>query len=357
MKPHPILADLFDSGAANARQLASLPNRLWQQQTRQMLEHLHPFCSQPLHTVNGQPQLFSSQPLRVDDVDAALGRLTTSPQPAFAIYDESHLQQLQAAGARLFNGKTFILQAFDGARVDCAVGNYFDALCTCHALQSEFLQAFQQAQAHQPLSLPLRTQYQQQCPQPFCDGSGRSAMLGVSALLVDVSQGRCRALLRRRTTRAAVNADVYHVLPSAVFQPFGANPAAEFSLLAGLQREFLEEVLGDDEPDDTGEAQAPTLPNPFNGLRVVLTGYAFDWLSLRPELCALILLDDPAWLQQPIKENWEFSNPDQLALLALDLARPPENLLADLQHLPAPLCTPAQAAFWLGVAWLHGGNL
>lgn len=68
-------------------------------------------------------------------------------------------------------------------------------------------------------------------------------MLSISTLIVFNDSKTYRALLRTRSGKTAVHSDLYHVVPSFIFQPVSGYLKEEYSIRHNIFREYLEEVF------------------------------------------------------------------------------------------------------------------
>jgi hypothetical protein len=115
-----------------------------------------------------------------------------------------------------------------------------------------------------------------------------------------------------------------------MFQPFSDSPVAtvaDFSLEANFCREYVEELFAMesaerldghfDEFDSVPQVPLARLRNhlstsPGSSLRIA--GFCVNLLTLQPEVCLLLVIDDPDWLRDearaedfPLKYGWEIA--------------------------------------------------
>ncbi|MBI3978023.1 MAG: hypothetical protein HY331_07550 [Chloroflexi bacterium] len=251
--------------------------------------------------------------------NAALGALDlvnrAAPDRAVRRLGRSYIRRLLASGRPLANLPIFAIDRLqiDSAgvpRLDCAIGRYFDALATGSLLELELLARLPNAAARGMAGLswdrlPLRWRAQRLAGNPLWNGAGRAAAVGISTVLAFTREDRSFAvLLKERSLRLASAVDRFHVVPSLIFQPLTGDPAQAFDVEAAVEREYLEEVLGVPEPGEGPPDAAAAGGADLAFLRHLrdrgeaelrLTGVAVDLLSLRPEICTLLLIRTPEW--------------------------------------------------------------
>jgi len=238
-----------------------------------------------------------------DDVDSVLG---TPPSQVLArddlyIYDEDYLDTLREGNAHLFNGTTFAMERIrtQPLHIDGVLGKYYDTLATCYALETELLEALDTTLDR----LPIRARLHRALPARECltSGAGRSAAIGGAGLVIFNDGRQYQAILSQRTRRHATRPDSYHVLPAFIFQPVSASGReSEWSIRHHFYREWLEELFGMDESGAVDIYRHPALvdlltmqANQQAGL--YLSGVAVNLLTLRPEICLVLVIHDPGW--------------------------------------------------------------
>ena len=253
----------------------------------------------PMHIIPPDPD-------QIDDIDRLMGPLPQGSLQAeeLIVYNHGYLQSLQNAGRNLFNGITFAYKRLRRRplRLEASLGRYFDMIATCGALELEL----QDAIAQQGLvRLPLRSLYHREVDplQALYDGRGRSAAIGGCTLTVFNHDGRYEAILARRSSKSALDAGFFHVLPAFIFQPMSEQfDPGEWRFSHHIKREYLEELFGMPEisaPYDHFKDH-PALQD-LNAMieagqaSIHLTGICINLLTLRPEVCALLLIRDPDW--------------------------------------------------------------
>jgi hypothetical protein len=330
--------DAYNRAVAYLAKLYSLP--LYEQQGRR-----HPVV------------IYPPDADQVEDVDSVLGRLYSEAGP-LAIYDYGHLHNLQNSGRLLYNGDTYALHSLEThpLRVHGQPGRYFDMLATCDALDRELALAA----ANRLIRLPLRHQLHRTLPvaQAGWRGVGRSAALGGACLIVFNRRGQYHALLAQRSARHASDVNRFHVMPAFVFQPVNGRWEEEWCFSNHVLREYSEELYGAAEGTNTADHPAHQQLKAMlqiGAARLLLTGVTYNLLTLRAEICALLLIHDSSWWEastnadSPLAFNAHSETQDgRLTTVPIDTD---EQIIAGLPQ-PLYLAMPPQAyaALWLGVA-------
>lgn len=253
---------------------------------------------------------FLPQPEQIHDVDSVLGDAPKQflTQDDMAFYNQAFLQTLKNSGRNLFNGTTYIQKRIrrKPLRVSGEFGKYFDMVATCAALDQEL----KDASESKLLRLPSRSQLHRHLPadQAMINGAGRSAAIGVACLTVFNHQGEYKAILARRSAKAATDPLQFHVMPAFIFQPSDENGAfpEEWSVKHQVYREYLEELFGMPEvvPDRYDYFYEHPAMKHLQGLlntgeaELYLTGVVINLLTLRPEICVLLLIHTPEWYEK-----------------------------------------------------------
>lgn len=223
-------------------------------------------------------------------------------------------------------------------------------------------------------------------PDYLLDGTGRANALAVVTLVVHPSEDGYRAMFALRSQRTGAHSYLFHLIPAGMFQPEFGGTVAEWDIFHGVLKEYLEEICGV-ELSAAAAAQAGD-PRYFydhplaRSLRAAIaagsvefltTGVAISLYTLRPEICTLLLVRDPAWwrAQQPaITGNWEYApatgtvpgistvppvgtapagGPPGAAWPSLRLDRAEADFLHYFGAVPGRWVPPGLAALWLGV--------
>ena len=310
--------------------------------------------------------VFPPQPWQVEDIDSLLD--ATVPSPAdrdFAFYDYSCLHDLQNSKPSLRNGRTFTMKSLrlKPLRLRGAIGRYFDMLATCAALERELRHAL----AEGWMRAPSRAVYHRQLPaaEALTSGWGRCATIGISTLTVYNDGNRYRAILARRSAATAIDSGMFHVLPAMNFATTTAtlDDAREWRLSQQIYREILEELFAYPEqvqpPRWDYFHDHPALLALLDllargGAQLCATGIAFNLLTLRPEVCTLLLIHDPAWHARVSAPGSDIPLAVAEETLAGSVVHAPiDSDAAFLAHFPPDLHLrmPAHgtAALWLGI--------
>jgi hypothetical protein len=276
---------------------------------RRITDYLAKFYDVEPYTQHGlsHPVLFHhATEKQHNDVDSVLGQIPTETltQDDFYIYDYGYLHSLQNSKRHLYNGKTFALKQIrqNPVRLEAKFGMYFDMLATCYSLEQELFAAIDT----KLVRLPLRSQFHREISpkQSLTDGRGRSAAIGCVALIVFNDGNEYQAIISHRTSAHATRSDSYHLLPAFIFQPMADTlREGEWSIKHHFYREFLEELFGMTESDAMDFYQHPALVDlqamqTNKQAELCLTGVAFNLLTLRAEVCLLLMIHDEEWWQR-----------------------------------------------------------
>jgi len=203
-----------------------------------------------------------------------------------------------------------------GVRIDCGLGRYFQSLATSETCDHEMMTALTE-DPRQPVgldALPRRAWLHQQVGDPVTDGSRRAAAVSVATVvLMAAVDGGYHVLLTPRSGAVATHRFFNHVAPSGILAPLdwgSCPPAEEFSVRRNLLREYVEELYSGDEFQVGEEPYHDVESEPeVVRLNAVLdsgdaglyyTGVSVNLLTLRPELCTLLLVTDPGWLRREV---------------------------------------------------------
>jgi DNA-binding XRE family transcriptional regulator len=304
-----------------------------------------------------------------------------------------------------------------------APGTYQDGLLTGDWLGFELLHAAaeraragtfptdQQACTAFLDSLPTRHQLFQNAGSPtnvLHGGRFRCAAIAVSTLFVYRDDlGRLLTTVRLRsdvgTAPAIMHAKMFHVAPSAMFQPTARDVVRQWDLRDVLFREFGEELFSPKKDFDQDYRRNYLRYPPVRFLDTLLesgeatlrlVGFGFNVWNLRPEILLLLWIDTPDWYlthgdvpPRLVPERWrqfdyhkhrlrfnrEFDqSPTGRALIPicdkrgwLDADRFRSEVFTDILREagvpiveddpfhPAHWVPPGAAAFWLGLRELH----
>lgn len=336
--------------------------------------------------------IFPAATAQIYDTESVLGaplERTYRRENDFFVRDSTFRRMLEQTGKKLENRPTFTLRSLNASgkvTIQCDLGYYYDGLDTCYALEWELLTGlikkplagFSQHDFNALMArLPLREKTHLHCPDPVISGIGRSAFVGISALICYKDGDDYYLLLRKRSgTEVAVDTNMFHIIPSFVFQPATSFIEQEYSVVHNLKREYLEELFDRTEPEKI-EGDYRYF---YNDKRLVLleklitekeadiyfTGVAINLLNLRPEVCLLLLIKSGHWnfyhSQDQGEENrfhfcaeWATitrhqGNPSELiSRIPLDDT---DDSLCD-KFSPGKIAPAGAAALWLGLDLLR----
>jgi hypothetical protein len=262
--------------------------------------------------------VYYPEPEQVDDVDSLMGRLHDKTPSEFTIYDQIYLHDILSSGRNVYNGKTFTLHHLERSplKIHGQYGYYYDMLATCAALDHEV----KRSHSETLMRLPLRTQLHRtlNISQAVWSGQGRSATIGGAVLIVFNQGGEYQAILAQRNQQSATDPGFFHVLPAFIFQPTRPDQPLEdieWRISHHIYREYLEELFG--APEDETQSPHAIYEHPaLIDLQAMLSqgqaglyslGITLNLLTLRPEICALLLIHDATWWQRIHDPNNPFT--------------------------------------------------
>jgi hypothetical protein len=280
-------------------------------------------------------------PARGAAPDLLLGSLNSTPAST-VVHRPDLVEALSRQGAKLWDGITFGLTQVEltkeGAveRIDGHLTRYFSTVASADYLELEALFAFSKKEGQLVLEdLPARKSALSGFVSPLeclLRGGGVDGSLAVSTLVVYRREGGFWAIADVRSNEVAVQKDLYHVVPSFMFQPVvsaGDQTHAEWSITHNVFREYLEELFSVPEVEPLGSR--PLSPTYFyshpnlvllrtlldaGGASLVNTGVAFNLLNHRCEVCTLLLIEDEEWYSR--QERADFSQSSPLVYLQLN---------------------------------------
>jgi hypothetical protein len=205
-----------------------------------------------------------------------------------------------------------------------AMGWYYDNILTQYAMEWELKKALRKIDADAipslsaKSSLPLR-EFVEFKGNPLIDGTARCAAITISTLVVFNRQNQgFHCLMRHRSADVAVSPNMMHVVPSGMFEL--KNLTDNWSVEMNVWRELLEEAYGHKEEQGTAEDEFPDPiwnKEPIPSLVKMMkrgsaqhsvTGICCDLLNLRPEVCTVLFVEDPAFAAiDGMQLNWEYS--------------------------------------------------
>jgi len=276
------------------------------------------------------------------------------------------------------------LNVVEGLIAKCAMGTYFNSLTTCDILDFELLTKFNDWDPNPPQfeafaqELKLRN-HLHSLESSILIPQGRSAAISISTVVIFRVDNDFKTIIRERSRHVAKSPNLLHVTPSFMFQPVMRFWEEEFSVKHNIYREYLEELF-------SGEyLEKPEFEYSLNFFyedqnlkyliqlvdegkaRFYFTGFSLNLMSLLPEICTLLIINDTEWFKNHsrgnevnglqldiLKTNWEFKGireqkgflPEGTGLL---------NLGSDVE-IPSQILVPEQfvpfgaAALSLGVS-------
>jgi hypothetical protein len=253
----------------------------------------------------------------LDHLSIALGR---EPDP-FAVFNEDLIPALKKRGVKIWNGRTFSLSKIILDSNGCVdglegyLGYYFNMVKSADYLELELLAAGLRLGDKISLNaLPARTEALARYPSPgecLRSGGGVDAAIAISTLVVFLWKGEYWMLCDVRSKSVAEYSDLYHVVPSFIYQPVTApnehNLAIEKSVIHNIYREYLEELFAMEEIEHSGSPVAPDFFYGYSNLhllknllgrdaaKLVGTSLIFNLLTHRPEICSVLVIDDESW--------------------------------------------------------------
>lgn len=308
------------------------------------------------------PDLPAGQRADIDTLLAGVVPHETVSAGEMLAHDPAHLTALLAQKPHLTNGLSFVFDRFTqnggGLSLHARLGRYYDMLATCDALDQEMQRHIEHG-TDTPLRDRLHTTHD---PLHLLhNGRDRSAVIGVATAIVFPKDGHPTTIIGRRAGSLATDPGRYHVLPAFVFQPSGPPDliAGEWSLSWQILREFGEEAFAMPEfadwPEPVTRADYFADYPPVADLRAMLadgravlelTGVVVSLLTLRPEVCAVLVIYDEGWYPRwraELDAAMHTERQETLYLPVMDDTAFP----ADLHTHGVPQ---GMAAFWLGVA-------
>ena len=244
-------------------------------------------------------------------------------------YDSSLLNWLKfTLNKQIKNNPTFVLRSiFKDGSIQVGLGDYESTLSTSDkhyfnlvrccptehsdkALEHYAQQPTVKAWAEQLERVALHHDFSHYC-----------ASMGCSVVtIINTQPEGYQCVMQQNAPSKASGVRDYHVAPSFMFQPTGAEPndyIDELDVSLGVIREYGEEVLGLDELENAGSVRDlkkqindSALLNKLQqdiesgASTLISTGLVLDIFRLRPELTYLLVIDDPQYAET-LKGNWE----------------------------------------------------
>jgi hypothetical protein len=225
-------------------------------------------------------------------------------------------------GGATHNGTVLRLLRADSRGLTVSRCGFFDMLDTCYSLEWELLASIGEwcsGGRRAPWrdlesKLLLRRYAEDRASDPFREGYGRAAGVGVCLVVRRRMGGGWRFLAARRApSRIAIRSAKLHVVPAGMLTP--GRPVRQTAI-----RELLEEVLGIEE-NGRGISNEPE----YRRLRrsnasFAVTGLAMNMISLCGDVCATLTIDDPRWWsREPL---WRLNHEHAGGLVSIEGAPP-----------------------------------
>ena len=303
---------------------------------------------------SAETQLISPDSLLGDFDDNFPGEINESPTMSPSDYAQAraYIKGKLEAGPIKYEGVDYRMTRIDLngriPRVHGGYGRYYDAILTQYAMEWELRRALALATGRdavatlsKPGTLPLREAVEA-TRNPVLDGRGRCAALSVSTLFVFSRENHFYSLLRRRSAEVSVSPRMFHVVPSGMFEMRDRDE--RWSIEMNIWRELLEEVYDEKQEQGTGspeimdyiKAKPPigTLIKMIGdgSAELGVTGICCDLLMLRPEICTVLFVPDPAFLREKqINLNWEYENLDMSERFAMRWDRVDELIRTEIE--------------------------
>jgi hypothetical protein len=315
--------------------------------------------------------IFSVAPEATDNPDVLLGSLYPYRRRAKPkVHHPELVEALKRRGGTMWDDPTFSLDSTElneerrVTKINAYLGCYFEMLASADYLEYEALAVIKSKTPSITLrDLPNRHYVLSEFATPstclLC-GGGIDSSLAISTLVVYSNRGEYEMICETRSRKVAAHADLYHVAPSAMFQPVTVcskqNLEVEWGLMHGFYREYLEELFNVKEVDRGNPTIAPDAfykhPNLLflkelieNGKASFTTlGMAFNLLNHRPEICTLLLITDESWYEkqrdiygspreglEPLRLCSEFLDSNEPGLASSDAGPKPQKLVGPLK--------------------------
>jgi hypothetical protein len=202
-------------------------------------------------------------------------------------------------------------------------GRYYDMVLTQHAVEWELRRALALDARVGHLSpgvMPMREAIANK-GNPLVTGCGRCSAMGVSTLAVlrrpEKLGGGLWCLIKKRASDVAVARGYLQTAPAGMFE--GWDLFTPWSVEMNIYRELLEEVYGREEFISANAQPEYVLSMPEIKLlqelrardlaRLSVTGICCDLRCLWFDICTVLYVDDPTFLElYGLKWNWEYED-------------------------------------------------
>lgn len=276
------------------------------------------------------------QQINPDSILGTLDKKSPDPLPSFFRFDQKKyararlfIKRMLEAGPIKYEGCDYCMTKIDLSdtvpKIHGTLGLYYDCILTQYAMEWELTKALMKKKDDAISSLirkgtlPLR-EFIEAKNNPILDGTTRTTALAISTLLVFKRKDQgFYCLLCRRSADVAVSPNTMHVVPAGMFEAM--NLTDSWSIEMNVWRELLEELYGQKELEGTGEHYLNDFfrnQSPIRSLLQMLkagsavhsaVGICCDLLTLRPEICTVLFVADPAFAEErKMQLNWEYAH-------------------------------------------------
>lgn len=225
-------------------------------------------------------------------------------------------------GGATHNGPVLRLLRADSGGLTVSRCGFFDMLDTCYSLEWELLASIGEWSSSGKRApwreleskLLLRRSVEDRVSDPFREGQGRAAGLGVCLVVRRRMEEGWRFLAARRApSRIAIRSAKLHVVPAGMLTPGR-------SVRQSAVRELLEEVLGVEEHGRGISSEPEYRRLRRSNASFAITGLAMNMISLCGDVCATLTIDDPQWwAREPL---WRLNQEHGGGLVSINGAPP-----------------------------------
>lgn len=305
-----------------------------------------------------------------------LGRIVTK-EKQYAVLEPKIIAAIKRRGSTIWNGTTFSLDELvlnynnEATEIKAHLGSYYDMVSSADYLEYECIAAMETSALVGLDQLSARSRCITKYNSPLdclLHGGGVDAVIAISTLVVYLHEDQYWLLCDVRSKMVAEYGDLYHVIPSFIFQPVTNtskhNLKVEWSIKHNIFREYLEELFNVPEVKRAGRPVAPDFFYGHPNLRLLqeylrtgsaqLRGvaFAFNLLTHRPEILTLLLIQDESWFDQQ-KDCWKAKAGGLVYLNLNEEFLGIESRTSD-QHLEIITALPLQDSYWENIVkpWL-----
>jgi hypothetical protein len=251
-------------------------------------------------------------------------------------------------------------------KINGAFGLYYDNILTQYALEWELKKYLLRHPTNiitmsDPGTLPLRESIENKC-NPLFKGDGRCAAMTISTLIVFQRANRgFYTIIRRRSKAVGVSPGLHHIAPAGMFE--APNIQDAWSIEESIWRELLEEVYNEKEQLGSGISEYKDYIRSKKPIQLLLnmidegraelsvTGICCDLLNLRHEICTILFVPDPIFIEARRMElNWEYEKESSTGIFGIEWNRIPE--FAQLTANTGSIVVSGAACLELGRKWL-----